>query len=1349
MFVQDDEIVMPGRNWWNSQSRWGSDGHVLGLYQRPLLQTCDDAIDDAFRGKRETAAFTLPTRNKLCHDGGIVCLSPTTTKRVWQVACLVRSALINLHTTSTALNTVMLEDIGWLGVCPSALCERKKGETRPNMSVMFHCCGREKLTMEPLRWSVRCGGGDAIMAQSNANNTNRLDLPRINVDVSPENDDSEAISPPTPTPSTLRPHTPTTLTTPTLGRDRSLSGSTAHSDSPLLKPPQTPGGSSTRTSSVFGDEERQDALKPDPGSEKDFNVQDNKFAFSPGQLNKLLNPKSLAAYAALGGIRGIEHGLRTNIDSGLSVDEAHLDGTVTLEEATAYGQKLGVNQSARDASAHDAASPSPSSSSGSFADRIRVFSNNALPEKKPTPLWKLMWMAYNDKILWLLTAAAAISLALGLYETFGVVHPPDAPPSIDWVEGCAICIAIVVVVLVGSLNDYQKERAFVKLNAKKDDREVKVMRSGKSFMISIHDILAGDIVHMEPGDLVPADGIFITGHNVKCDESSATGESDALRKTPGEKVFQLLEQGHTDGKDLDPFIVSGSKVLEGVGTYLVTSVGVNSSYGKILMAMRVDMQPTPLQIKLDGLAGAIAKLGSAAAVLLFFVLLFRFCAGLPTNPLSPSEKASEFMDILIVAVTVIVVAVPEGLPLAVTLALAFATTRMVKLNNLVRILKSCETMGNATTVCSDKTGTLTTNVMTVVTGTFGERSFDDKNATGDETRSTAFASQLNDMERREIIDSVAINSTAFENDADGTFIGSKTETALLSFARALGMGPLSQERSNATIAQIMPFDSGRKCMGAVQRMSDGMYRLHVKGASEILLGHCSRIARSSGISSLESNDRETLESVIHSYAQQSLRTIALISKDFKQWPPVGCVSENDPSQADFDAVLNQMTFNGLVGIQDPVRPGVPEAVEKCNYAGVSVRMVTGDNVVTAKAIAKDCGIYTDGTVMEGPVFRNLSEAEMKDVLPNLQVLARSSPEDKRILVTQLRALGEIVAVTGDGTNDGPALKAADIGFSMGIAGTEVAKEASAIILMDDNFASILTALMWGRAVNDAVRKFLQFQITVNITAVLITFVSAVANDSMKSVLTAVQLLWINLIMDSMAALALASDPPTEEILDRKPAKRTAPLISTIMWKMIIGQAIFQLIVTFILYYVGPSILNYEFDGLEIRSLVFNTFVWMQIFNQFNNRRLDNKFNILAGVQRNYFFIAISAIMISCQVMIMYVGGRAFSIERINGKDWGISIVLSALCLPWAVLIRIFPDLWFEKIVKVVGWPFLAVWRPTRRVMGRMGQKLRRKKSDSGDAEKEEVEQNSAPEIRIQGEESNFDVEKGTPETRRD
>ncbi|KAL4973546.1 hypothetical protein BDW66DRAFT_153732 [Aspergillus desertorum] len=1078
------------------------------------------------------------------------------------------------------------------------------------------------------------------------------------------------------------------------GRDRAMSGSTMATSSAGLEVPKAEAKLSSSTApSVFSSDEQEGALRPDPGTEADFHVDNNPFAYSPGQLNKLLNPKSLPAFVALGGLTGLANGLRTDLRAGLCADAVD-------------GEKL--TQSGREA----------------FADRIRVFKENVLPEKKATPLWKLMWLAYNDKVLILLTAAAAISLALGLYETFGVEHEPGSGMPLDWVEGCAICVAIVIVVLVGSLNDYQKERAFVKLNKKKEDREVTVIRSGKAVRISVHKVLVGDILHLEPGDLVPADGIFIDGHNVKCDESSATGESDQLKKTGGEQVMRLLEQGHTKQQDMDPFIISGSKVLEGVGTCLVTSVGVNSSYGKILMAMRQDMEPTPLQKKLDRLASAIAKLGASSAIFLFLILLFRFLGGLSGNNRSGTEKASQVTDILIVAITVIVVAVPEGLPLAVTLALAFATTRMVKLNNLVRVLKSCETMGNATTVCSDKTGTLTTNKMTVVTGTFGGEDFDDKNQTGKARRSAAFAGSLRPEQKRMIIESVAINSTAFEGEENGVpgFVGSKTETALLGFARnVLGMGPLAEERANATVVQLMPFDSGRKCMGAVIKLADGKYRFLVKGASEILLGYSSSVWMPSGPIDLVSSERERLEQVILGYAEQSLRTIALVSREFAEWPPKHAVDPDDSSQADLGLLLQDMSFIGVVGIQDPIRPGVPEAVAKCHHAGVVVRMVTGDNMVTAKAIAADCGIYTGGIVMEGPHFRTLSDAEFDEVLPRLQVLARSSPEDKRILVTRLRALGEIVAVTGDGTNDGPALKAANIGFSMGIAGTEVAKEASAIVLMDDNFSSILTALMWGRAVNDAVRKFLQFQITVNITAVLLTFVSSVADSEMRSVLTAVQLLWINLIMDSLAALALATDPPTEEILNRKPIRGGAPLISTTMWKMIIGQSIFQLIVTLILHF-GPrqNFLDYPDDVR--RSIVFNTFVWMQIFNEFNNRRLDNRFNIFTGLHRNWFFIGINCIMVGCQIVIAFFGGAAFSIVRIHDEQWAICILVAAISLPWAVVVRLFPDAWFHAIAKFVGRPVVMVYRPASRGMGRLGAKIRslrrKKENDEYESDKD-------------------------------
>ncbi|OTB03864.1 hypothetical protein M426DRAFT_23387 [Hypoxylon sp. CI-4A] len=1095
----------------------------------------------------------------------------------------------------------------------------------------------------------------------------------------------------------------------------------------------------TPTQSKYGESEDPEAvLRPDPGTEADFHVENNPFAFSPGQLSKLQDPKSLPVYRALGGLAGIARGLQSDVDAGLSVDETTVRTSITFEQAVRRTSDKFFDSPERTSRAE----------SESFADRARVYGKNVLPAKTATPIWTLMWNAYNDKVIILLTVAAVISLALGLYETFGVETKPGDPPSVDWVEGVAIIIAILIVTLVGSLNDWQKERAFVRLNAKKEDREIKVVRSGKSYMINVHDILVGDVLHLEAGDLVPVDGIFISGHDLKCDESSATGESDAIKKTPGDQVMAFLESGSTP-KGLDPFIISGSKVLEGVGTFICTSVGVHSSFGKIMMSVRTDIEATPLQKKLERLAVAIAKLGGTAAGLLFFVLLFRFLGGLSTDTRSSPDKAEAFLDILIVAVTIIVVAVPEGLPLAVTLALAFATTRLLKENNLVRVLRACETMGNATAICSDKTGTLTTNKMTVVAGTFGQSNFAKSESEEPDTQTVSkWAASLSQETRDTIIQSIAVNSTAFEGEENGqfAFIGSKTETALLQLARDhLGMQSLAEARANEKVMQIMPFDSSKKCMGAVIKLRDGSgYRLLVKGASEILLNYCNEKAdiESLTASPLSATDRQGLTSVIDSYAKGSLRTIGIVFKEFTQWPPVSAVVEDD--HVKFESVLRDLTWLGLVGIQDPVRPGVPEAVRKAQNAGVVVRMVTGDNAVTARAIATECGIYTDGLIMEGPEFRRLTEEEMDARIPKLQVLARSSPEDKRILVARLKALGETVAVTGDGTNDAPALKTADVGFSMGISGTEVAKEASEIVLMDDNFTSILTALKWGRAVNDSVQKFLQFQITVNITAVLLAFISAVADPDMHSVLTAVQLLWVNLIMDTFAALALATDPPTEHVLDRKPQPKSAPLITTNMWKMIIGQAIFQLVVTLVLHFAGASILGYDpnnqLQKTELNTMVFNTFVWMQIFNEFNNRRLDNKFNIFEGVHRNNFFIVINCIMVGAQIAIVFVGGAAFSISALNGTQWAICIIAALVSLPWAVAIRLFPDEWFARIAAIVSMPVVVSYNFLAKAFAKIGavlSRLWRRKRETTTPEEDPENHTSqdmemAPEIIVSG-----------------
>jgi Ca2+-transporting ATPase len=858
----------------------------------------------------------------------------------------------------------------------------------------------------------------------------------------------------------------------------------------------------TRTSRV---------LEPDPDTpDTDVHVKlKDKFAFSPPQLSELVSSKSLAAFRTLGGLAGLEKGLRTDRRCGLGSDETVLDGYAFFDGTNVIlgdiaASKEPVQSIVRRRTTTTRADRHPDQP---FVDRKRIFQDNTIPPKKQPNILQLIWMTYNDYVLFLLTAAAIVSLAIGLYQTFGTAASPTNP-RVEWVEGVAIITAIIIIVLVGAINDWERQRQFARLNEKQQDRNIKVLRSGKPQVIPIFDVLVGDVVYLEPGDMTPADGVFIDGYNVKCDESSTTGESELIPKRPGEEVFRiLLELGQEDLCQMDPFIISGTKVAQGIGTFLVTATGVNSSHGKILMSLHEEPGFTPLQVKLNKLAKYIAKSGGVAALFLFVVLFIKFLVKLPHLTNTPAEKGQNFLNILIISLTVLIIAVPEGLPLAVTLALAFATNKMLKDNNLVRRLKACEIMGNATSICSDKTGTLTQNKMTVVVGTFGtDLLFDNKVATsltasgldalsqqgkGSTSTNTAlpvneFVGYLGDDAKKILKESIVINSTAFEGEVDSkqTFIGSQTETALLTFARDyLGMGLVSTERSNTKIIQLIPFDATRQSMGTVVELETGQYRLYVKGASEVILGKCTTTAMIRGPNKgflgaeLTAASTEYLNRTITDYASRSLRTICLAYRDFNQWPPPGVLTtEDNENEAVFEDILKDLVFFGITGIQDPLRNGAREAVQVCQRAGVVVRMVTGDNISTAKAIAEECGILTpSGTdiVMEGSEFRNLSGPQMDQVIPNLKVLARSSPDDKRTLVLRLKEMGEVVAVTGDGTNDAPALTAADVGFSMGISGTEVAREASSIVLMDDNFASIVKAIMWGRAVNDAVKQFLQ------------------------------------------------------------------------------------------------------------------------------------------------------------------------------------------------------------------------------------------------------------------------------------
>ncbi|KAI5967277.1 PMC1 [Candida margitis] len=1048
--------------------------------------------------------------------------------------------------------------------------------------------------------------------------------------------------------------------------------------------------------------------------------------------------------------------------------------------------------------------------------RRHDFGINKLPQRTSKSFIQLCWEAMKDKVLIILSIAAVVSLALGLYETFGSGPQYDDEgkplPKVDWVEGVAILVAIAIVVLVGAGNDYQKERQFARLNAKKEDRELVVVRNGEKKLVSIYDLLVGDVINLQTGDVVPADSILFQGE-VECDESALTGESATIKKAPVEEAMEIYESHLPTEEDIgsqsikfrDPYLISGAKVLSGLGNAIVTAVGPNSVHGRTMASLQHQPESTPMQERLDNLAEGISKYGFLAAIVLFIVLLIRFGVDLAPggtfNHLSPTDKGRKFIDIVITAVTIVVVAIPEGLPLAVTLALAFATTRMAQNGNLVRVLKSCETMGSATAICSDKTGTLTENKMRVVRGFFGLKQdgqvleFDNAADNTYEPTSAEAGEDITPESRVFLATNITLNSTAFENSeydedvvnaarhkpkhksfwqrifskkqsatqesqeilAAEPFLGNKTESALLILAdktfNVFQDKSLDDIRSAAQpeVVQIIPFESSRKWSGVVMKIENG-FRVYIKGAAEIVFKNCGFEVNTDGdLIKLDRTKRDDVLTKIDEYANDALRAIALGHRDFvgiTSWPPSDMASASSPHEVDPSALINvsasaseinkQFVLDALVGIQDPLKPGVGKAVLQCKHAGVTVRMVTGDNLNTAKAISKECHILTPDDLdneyafMEGPKFRKLSPSERRKIVPQLRVLARSSPEDKRILVDTLRKSGEVVAVTGDGTNDAPALKLADVGFSMGIAGTEVAREASDIILMTDDFTDIVQAIKWGRTVATSIKKFIQFQLTVNITACVLTFVSAVASSENKSVLTAVQLLWVNLIMDTLAALALATDKPDDSFLNRRPAGRHAPLISTSMWKMILGQSITQLVITFILHFAGKQLFypghshisNHQQKQLD--AMTFNTFVWLQFWKLIVTRKLDEadeitnvrgrismeNLNFFQHLFRNWYFVGIALIIGGFQVLIMFVGGAAFSIAGQTPGMWATAILCGFISIPVGIVIRIVPNVWVERVFPTRAFNMLIYY------VG-FGWVKRKKKNKYGDDEDEE------------------------------
>uniref|UniRef100_A0AAR2L0C9 Calcium-transporting ATPase n=1 Tax=Pygocentrus nattereri TaxID=42514 RepID=A0AAR2L0C9_PYGNA len=981
--------------------------------------------------------------------------------------------------------------------------------------------------------------------------------------------------------------------------------------------------------------------------------------------------------------------------------------------------------------------------------RWQVFGQNFIPPKKPKTFLQLVWEALQDVTLIILEIAAIISLGLSFYqppggdsEVCGNVSggmEDEGEAEAGWIEGAAILLSVLCVVVVTAFNDWSKEKQFRGLQSRiEQEQRFAVVRNGTVLQIPVAEMVVGDVAQVKYGDLLPADGVLIQGNDLKIDESSLTGESDHVRKAI----------------DRDPMLLSGTHVMEGSGKMVVTAVGINSQTGIIFTllgagdveeekkenkkgrkdcsnnfvtlltsakkqdeAVAMEMQPlksaeggeveerekkkasvpkkekSVLQGKLTKLAVQIGKAGLVMSAITVIILMLYFV--IETFVVQDRPWLTEctpiyvqyFVKFFIIGVTVLVVAVPEGLPLAVTISLAYSVKKMMKDNNLVRHLDACETMGNATAICSDKTGTLTTNRMTAVQIYIGDQHFHEiptpQHISHHALELLTTAISLNS----------AYTSKILAADKEGGLpkqVGNKTECALLGLVLDLKRDYqcVREQIPEEKLYKVYTFNSVRKSMSTVVQLPDRSFRIYSKGASEILLKKCSSVlSRDGGAHPFRPRDRdEMVKKVIEPMACDGLRTICVAYRDLTADPLPEWDNEAD--------IINNLTCIAVVGIEDPVRPEVPEAIRKCQRAGITVRMVTGDNINTARAIAAKCGIIQAGDdflCMEGKDFnrriRNekgeVEQERIDKIWPKLRVLARSSPTDKHTLVkgiidSTICEQRQVVAVTGDGTNDGPALKKADVGFAMGIAGTDVAKEASDIILTDDNFTSIVKAVMWGRNVYDSISKFLQFQLTVNVVAVIVAFTGACITQD--SPLKAVQMLWVNLIMDTFASLALATEPPTEALLLRKPYGRNNPLISRTMMKNILGHGVYQLIIIFTLLFVGERIFDIDSGRdaplhappSEHYTIIFNTFVLMQLFNEINARKIHGERNVFDGIFSNPIFCTIVLGTFAIQIAIVQFGGKPFSCSPLNVEQWLWCLFVGVGELLWGQLISSVP-----------------------------------------------------------------------------
>ena len=951
--------------------------------------------------------------------------------------------------------------------------------------------------------------------------------------------------------------------------------------------------------------------------------------------------------------------------------------------------------------------------------REKKWGNNHLPPEKENSIIAHIIECFEDPTLRVLLVASIVSLIIGVAK--------DGLKT-GWIEGTAIFFAVFLVVSISSYMNYQETEQFLKLSRETKLKKVLVIRDGREKEISIEDVLVGDILKLRIGDIINVDGFVFGDAKAGMDESPVTGESDVMWKVNN---FELKGQKYTC-----PFVFSGSQVVDGYGNMVVAAVGDKTFEGANKQLTNAsggkneddedgdDADLTPLKKQLNELSNLIGDLGYLMAILIGFVLFLKETIVNLYSGISiwTSHELDVLVNAFIIAVTVIVVAIPEGLPMAVTIALAYSVDKMKREHNLVKHLDKSEAMGNVNNVCTDKTGTLTLGVMRVCAFYIEEQDI------------RLNKDKINDNNLRDLVwNCIFKNITCVETlDEKGKPVlnGDMTEKALYTYLKEAAY-PLEGNRKGL---YVLPFKSDYKYMMNIYKEEDG-YTLYAKGAPERVGEFFSLFRVNGGQEENYEEHKQDLFDKQAEYAEDSMRTLIF---GYKKLTEDEIKKAKDAHPDDdlgfFQELAKGLCFAFMVGIRDNNREDVPEAIKKCHHAGITVRMVTGDNINTAIAISKDVGIIDPSQVaqcketakkyraeveknpdnaptairnldhpiaLEGEIFRvvcggitkkqqDKGELEIflnnreafKHTVRDLKIIARASPEDKFILVFGLKELGNIVAVTGDGTNDAPALRQAHVGFAMGIRGTDIAKDAADVVLLDDSFSSIVTACKYGRNVYDCIRKFVQFQLTTNVVAVFMTFLGGIILKD--SPLNAIQMLWVNLIMDSFASLALATEDPTEALLDRKPYSREASILTPMMKLNIISQSIFQITTLTVIIFYGdyifgvPSDRNLEHfmwnnvNGYHF-TIFFNIFVFMQVFNSINARKLQkDELNVFTGIMGNWLYILIQSIIIVGQMILVTFGGRAVRTHPLSIKQHSYCLGISAMTLVWGFIIKLLP-----------------------------------------------------------------------------